>query len=65
MFLSWAGVTICRLLPPRNDFDMKFYGFMCFFFLSMAALFIYVATTVPRFPKWMRPDPASSLRLGD
>ncbi len=26
MLLSWVGYGICGLLPPRNDFEMKFYG---------------------------------------
>lgn len=63
--LSWVGMSICKLLPPRDDFDMKFYGVMCFVFLSFAALSVYISTKVWRRPKWMRPDPDSRLHLGD
>jgi hypothetical protein len=60
MMLAWAGSSVCELLAPRNSFDLKFYGVFCFLFLGMAALSIYISGKFP-----LRPDPASSLRLGD
>jgi hypothetical protein len=65
MMLAWAGYSICNLLPARNDFYMKFYGFTSFCFLSLAGLSVYLGRKVPRFPKDMRPDRDNMLHLGD
>jgi hypothetical protein len=58
-------MCVCELLAPRDSFHLKFYGVLCFWFLGLAAISVYISRRFSDPPKWMRSDPDSMLHMGD